>query len=354
MRILLYNWKDLAHPAAGGAEVYTHRIAEEWVRNGHEVTLFCSAVPGRPSKETVQGVRVIRRGSRLGVYREARQYWDQHGNGNFDLVVDEVNTRPFLTPTFVQGTPVVGLIHQVCREIWWYEAPVPAAIVGRFWLERHWLKHYKQVPVLTVSESSRASLEKYGLRRIKIVPEGTDHHPRPDVPKESAPTVLFVGRLSRNKRPHHAIRAFKLLRERLPHANMWVVGDGPMREQLERLRLPDVAFLGRVGESEKRELMARAHVLVVTSVREGWGLVVDEASSMGTPAMGYDVAGLRDSLSAAGGELVDPRPTALSEALAQFFLGPPRPAPSGGGAVSWSQVATEVLRNATSHDCLLA
>jgi glycosyltransferase involved in cell wall biosynthesis len=42
--------------------------------------------------------------------------------------------------------------------------------------------------------------------------------------------------------------------------------------------------------------MSRAHVLLVPGVREGWGLVVSEANAMGTPAVAYDVPGLRDSV----------------------------------------------------------
>jgi glycosyltransferase involved in cell wall biosynthesis len=40
----------------------------------------------------------------------------------------------------------------------------------------------------------------------------------------------------------------------------------------------------------------RSHALVLPSVREGWGLVVTEANSLGTPCVGYDVSGLRDSV----------------------------------------------------------
>ena len=68
LRILIFNWKDLAHPAAGGAEVYTEGFARELVVRGHWVTLFVAAVQGRPADEVVEGVRVIRRGSRIGVY----------------------------------------------------------------------------------------------------------------------------------------------------------------------------------------------------------------------------------------------------------------------------------------------
>jgi glycosyltransferase involved in cell wall biosynthesis len=42
--------------------------------------------------------------------------------------------------------------------------------------------------------------------------------------------------------------------------------------------------------------MSRAHALLVPGVREGWGLVVTEANAMGTPAVAYDVHGLRDSI----------------------------------------------------------
>ena len=52
---------------------------------------------------------------------------------------------------------------------------------------------------------------------------------------------------------------------------------------------------------------ARAHVLVATSVREGWGLNVSEAAACGTPAIGYSVPGLVDSIPASGGALVEPR-----------------------------------------------
>ena len=172
LRILAYNWRDLAHPRAGGAEVYLQSVAGEWVRCGHEVTIFCAAVDGRPERELSDGVEIIRRGGRLGVYREARRYWRREGDGQYDLVLDCVNTRPFHSPRFVRNVPIVAVIHQVAREIWRYETPWPIAILGRYLLEPAWLRAYRDVPVVTVSESSRESLAEYGLRRITVVPEG--------------------------------------------------------------------------------------------------------------------------------------------------------------------------------------
>src|SRR4051794_20746463 len=100
-RILIFNWKDLAHPAAGGAEVFTEGFARELVKRGHEVTLFTSSVVARAVDESIEGVRIIRRGGRFSVYREARRFWQSDGEGNFDVVIDEVNTRPFLTPRYI-------------------------------------------------------------------------------------------------------------------------------------------------------------------------------------------------------------------------------------------------------------
>ncbi len=172
LRILAYNWRDLAHPRAGGAEVYLQSVAREWVRCGHEVTIFCASVDDRPARELADGVEIIRRGGRLGVYREARRYWRREGDGQYDLVVDCVNTRPFLCPRFVGNVPIVAVIHQVAREIWRYETPWPISVLGRYLLEPAWLRAYRDVPVVTVSESSRESLAEYGLRRVTVVPEG--------------------------------------------------------------------------------------------------------------------------------------------------------------------------------------
>jgi glycosyltransferase involved in cell wall biosynthesis len=352
VRILVYNWKDLAHPAAGGAEVYTHEVTRRWAARGHDVTLFCAAVPGRPATEDVAGVTVVRAGGRIGVYGAARRFHRGGRAGRFDLVVDEVNTRPFGCARWVRDAPVVGLIHQLCREIWFHELPWPLAALGRYALEPAWLRAYRDVPVLTVSPSSRDSLRAAGLRDVTVVPAGVVRRPRPPVQREPHPTVVFVGRLVANKGPADALAAFRLLRRRLPGARLWFVGDGPLRPALARHAPPGVHLFGRVGTARRDELLARAHALVATSVREGWGLVVDEAAAMGTPTVGYDRPGLRDSVRAAGGVLVRPDPAALAETLAARLPGwTATPAATGwsGGAADWDTVADAVLDRATER-----
>jgi len=346
VRILILSWRDLAHPRAGGSEVYSQQLAHHWAAAGHEVTYFAAAVAGAPTEEVVDGYRLVRRGSALGVYREARRFYRGECRGRTDWVLDVVNTRPFLTPRWVDDTPVTALVHQVCREVWRYETPLPVALLGRYWLEPRWLRAYRDTPVLTVSESSRRSLEAYGLRRVAVVPEGVEVPPV-SLPKEPVPTLLWVGRLSPNKRPDHAIAAFRRVRGSVPEARLWVVGAGPMEDRLRRQGQEGVVICGRVDQAKKFELMARAHLLLATSVREGWGLTVSEAALCGTRTVAYDVDGLRDSVTAAGGVLVEPASGLLARAALEVLAGAsPWSAPTSVAAVGasdWADVSARVL-----------
>jgi glycosyltransferase involved in cell wall biosynthesis len=342
LRILILNWKDLSHAGAGGAEVFTEEVARRLVARDHSVTLFAAAVEGRPPRELIEGVDVVRAGGRVGVYRAARQFWSQQAPNTYDVVIDEINTRPFLTPRWIRETPIVALIHQLAREIWAYETPFPLSVLGRYVLEPWWLRTYRDVPAITVSASSAESLARYhAWRDVSVVPEGYTPHPVPDVRKEGEPTVVFLGRLVAMKRPLDAMEAFQVLARHAPTARLWVIGDGPLRPRLESKAPERVIFLGRTSSEEVRSRLARAHVLVATSVREGWGLNVSEAAACGTPSVGYRVPGLVDSLSASGGLAVDATPAALAEGLAGFFAGSVDLRPKIS-TVPWEKVAAAV------------
>jgi glycosyltransferase involved in cell wall biosynthesis len=75
-----------------------------------------------------------------------------------------------------------------------------------------------------------------------------------------------------------------------------IIGDGPERMQLQSKNVEDVEFTGFISEEEKHRLMAEALVLVHPASWEGWGLVITEAAVRGTPAVGFDVPGVRDAI----------------------------------------------------------
>jgi glycosyltransferase involved in cell wall biosynthesis len=170
--------------------------------------------------------------------------------------------------------------------------------------------------------------------------------------KEDTLTFTFVGRLSSNKRPQHAIEAFKIVRRQFPEARLWVMGAGPMEAKLRCKAPKGVEYLGWVSNAEKRDRLSRAHALLVTSVREGWGLVVTEAAMVGTRSAGYNVPGLCDSISASDGFLSDPEPGALAEVVIASVsdLVTTKYLPTARGVKTWSEVADQILGLATDTE----
>jgi glycosyltransferase involved in cell wall biosynthesis len=283
----------------GGAEVFTREVAKRWAEGGHEVTLFTSEFPGCRCEEVLDGVRVVRAGGRFGVYWKARKFYSRvFSKEGYDVVVDEINTRPFFAPKFVKNEEkVVALIHQLAKEYWFYETPFPMSHLGYYFLEDRWLRQYRDVPTVTVSESTKRDLVGLGFRNVFVVSEGLGFRPLRRVPeKEKYPVVAYVGRLKRAKRPDHAVRAFKVVKEKVPDAELWVLGDGPFRKDLDGMAGDGVRFFSGLSDEERRKRVGRSWVLVNPSVREGWGLNVLEANALGTPCVAYDVAGLRDSV----------------------------------------------------------
>jgi glycosyltransferase involved in cell wall biosynthesis len=296
LRVLWFNWRDIKHPDAGGAEVLTHETMRRLVKKGYDMTLFTARFPDSLLQENMDGIKIIRYGSKYTVYNKAMHYYNKYKD-NYDLVIDESNTKPFLTPKFVKEKPILALFHQLAREIWFYEISFPLNYIGYYYLEWKWLSYYRDIPTATISNSTKKDLEKFGFKKIFKVPIGLSVTPLHEVQqKASSPTVVFIGRLKRHKLPHHAIQAFSIIKKEIPDAKMWIIGDGYMRKELEKFDLNGVTFHGYIKNELKYELLRRAHLVLVPAVREGWGLVVTESNAMGTPAVAYDVPGLSDSV----------------------------------------------------------
>ncbi len=298
MKILIFNWMDILNPSFGGAEVVTHEIAKRFVQEGNAVTVFTSMFKGCKKEETVDGIKIYRGGNRYTVYWEARKYYNKYFKGKYDVIIDEINTVPFFTPKFAKnGEKIFVLIHQLAREFWFHETKFPVNLLGYYFLENRWLKVYKNIPTLTVSNSTKKDLESLGFKNIFVIPEGLKLKPLEKIPeKEKEPTFIFVGRLKSSKNPGDAIKAYIVLKKTIPQAKLWIIGDGYLREKYELITQEGITFWGFLPEKKRNELMSRAHIILVPGIREGWGLVVTEANAMGTPAVAYDVPGLRDSV----------------------------------------------------------
>ncbi|MCI0503250.1 glycosyltransferase family 4 protein [Candidatus Micrarchaeota archaeon] len=298
MKIAFFNWRDIRHPAAGGAEVYIHMLMRSLAKMGHEPVLFCSSYPGASARSRIDGIDHVRYGGKYMIYPKSLFCYRKHIRGRFDLIVDTVNGIPFFTPLFARER-VVPLIFQLTRENWFSALPSPAAFAG-YHLEDAMLSPYRNLTAFVPSPSTRDDLLKLGFRDVRIIYGAADVTPA-DIGKDNPPAVIYLGRLTKSKRVDHALEAFRAVNSRFPASRLWIAGSGPqegaLRRRSQALGLgASVEFFGRVGQAEKSRLLSRASLMLFPAVREGWGLTVLEANACRTPVIGYDVPGLRDSI----------------------------------------------------------
>jgi glycosyltransferase involved in cell wall biosynthesis len=207
------------------------------------------------------------------------------------------NGVPFLARLWTRR-PVVVLVHHVHREQWSVVFGRLGARMG-WWLES-WLapRVNRRCRYVAVSDATRSELVGLGVadERITVVHNGTTA-PLPTLqPRAPRPTVAVLGRVVPHKRVELVVRAAAALRAELPDLQVEVAGDGywlpEVRRTVTALGLDDVVrVLGHVTEQEKADLLARAWVHVVPSLKEGWGLSVVEAGSHGTPSVAFRNAG---------------------------------------------------------------
>jgi colanic acid/amylovoran biosynthesis glycosyltransferase len=161
------------------------------------------------------------------------------------------------------------------------------------------------------------------------------------VPKESrtprtgGPSLLTIARLVEFKGVEYALRAVALLVQRYPDLKYRVIGDGPLRSSLEKLRRElgieaNVEFMGARPQEELNAAYEQADLFVLPSIlasngaTETQGVVLIEAQAMGLPVVASCVGGIPDSLAdGVSGVLVPERnPEALARKLSELLEHP--------------------------------
>ncbi|MGO8927310.1 MAG: glycosyltransferase family 4 protein [Limisphaerales bacterium] len=299
MRFLMLNWRDPHNPLSGGAERVTLAYLAALVERGHQVVWFANDFPGAAPEEVIQGIRIVRGGG-IGTSVLAAHRWYRR-QPRFDLVMDQHHGIPWYAPWWC-GTNHVAYIHEVLGPIWNAFYRWPVSQFGR-WQERwtHWL--YRRVPFWTANESTVDCLRRHGVNHITIIRYGVYTQALPELepkPLGQPLRLAVVSRLAPNKRVAECLRTLAALRQRGLVASLQVVGSGEneaaLKQQAAELQLTgSVTFAGPLPEAEKDAILRRAHFLLHTSIREGWGLNVIEANALGTPAAVYPVEGLIES-----------------------------------------------------------
>jgi glycosyltransferase involved in cell wall biosynthesis len=287
-RIVFIAWRDLANKDAGGSELLVDRLAQGLTVRGDQVTLLC----GGPVGERPYPVR--RSGGTYSQFVRTPATFTRHLR-DCDLIVEVCNGMPYLTPLWT-SRPVVCLVNHVHTELWRLRFPPPISTLGRLTESVVLPRVHRKNLFLTVSASTFAGLAEIGVdpERIRLICNGVEPAP-PPAPRSAEPMFLAFGRLAEYKRIDILLRLWERVRH-VTGGKLVIAGDGAERERLEGAAGPDVVFTGRVPEAEKHQLMSAAWLLLHPARIEGWGIVVAEAALRATPAIGFSVPGLRDSV----------------------------------------------------------
>lgn len=302
VNILVVNYRDRLHPAAGGAEKHLHRIFKRIVAMGHQVVLLTTKFKGAEKREVVDGIQVVRSGGDLffqltvacAVRRLDKEF-------HFDVVYEDLNKLPLFTPKLLKK-PVLVQMHHLWRKSIFAETVFPVAL-GVWAFERAIPLFYKKQPFVVVSPSTKKELVEIGVpeNRVDIVYNGSDPVEMPCQLPSEKPYFLWLSRVHRYKGIWVALQAFEIFAKKVPDVKLVVAGSGPLLPKLsswlKARGLEDrVELAGFVTPQRKRELLAGAVALLQTSYKEGWGLTVVEAAQLDAPTIASNVPGLKDSV----------------------------------------------------------
>ncbi|MGA2298598.1 MAG: glycosyltransferase family 4 protein [FCB group bacterium] len=348
MKILVFNWQDIKNPFGGGAEVHFHEIFKRIAAMGNEVTLFCSQFAGALDEEIIDGIRVIREGTRnFFNFNVKNKYNTVFSKENFDIVIDDLNKIPFYTPRFVKEPLIVICHHFFGKSIFREAGRIQGSYV--YFAERRISRIYKNTPFAVVSESTKQECIERGIKEeyISIVPNAINQNEFPMAvgEKYDFPCVAYFGRMKKYKSVDHLLKAFALIKNKIPTAQLHLLGRGDNLPELKKLAknlgISDrTTFFGYVSEEDKKKLLSKSHIVVNTSMKEGWGITNIEANACGTPVLSADVPGLRDSVAVGKSGLLYEYGNIkqLSDLILELFTDKIKLNNLSHGAVEWASI----------------
>jgi len=302
VRIVVLSRRGITHPMSGGAGRYIHEIFRR-LSTQHSVTILSGSVASRPSVENIDGVTYRNFPGAFHRVLLPIRYIAKFA-GKVDLLVDNSDVgMPWLSPIYSR-VPRIAIIHQLVREIFYDELPRPLSDIG-FALEPWMYRLYSNSRIVAASRSTARDLLNCGMQseNIDVIEPGCTNlgFHRLALTERSSKTIACVSRLMKYKGLQFALKAFMKVIERSPDAKLVVAGYGPFHQQLSRMAnnlglSGNVSFLGRISDDSKFKLYGETRVAIYPSHREGFGISVMEANSVGTPVVGWNVPGSRDAI----------------------------------------------------------
>lgn len=350
-----FSWRDLDDEEAGGSEIHHDEVFSRWAGCGLDIQHRSSSLHGTRLIER-RGYRIVQAGSRYSVFPRAVLAEAMRRCGPRDAVIEIWNGVPWFSPVWHRG-PQTTWLHHVHGPMWQQQFPRPVAALGRALEMNVAPRFYRRHPVVTLAPASRDELLDLGFPadNVSVVPPGVhDRFSPSDLPRDDRPLVVAAGRLAPVKRFDALLVAVADARRRIPDLRVEIIGEGPLRSELETWIRDNHAsewatLRGRVTDDELVHTYRRAWIVASASLAEGWGMTLTEAGACGTPAVATDVVGHRGAVvDGQTGDLVAD-PGDLGTAIAELIRDTPRRETYGRHAVarrasfSWDSTAAQLL-----------
>ena len=299
MEVLWLAHRDPLNPRAGGAERTIYEVCTRLVKKGHKVTLLTGGWKDCKPLENLQEIEIYRFGKRLAPHLVLPVFLLKH---QYDIVVNDLgHAVPWISSTILNKHNIVFFHHLHSRSLPGQVSPTMAKLITAF--ERCYFIIYHNTVFVTESTTSKNDLLKLAIKENKIimVPPGIDHKLFHPVAKSKYPIIVYFGGMRKYKRPLEILYLLKNLLNRIGYFKLFIIGTGSeeqnMKKLANKLNVQNyVEFKGRISNKELSDIVASAWLNVHTSVTEGWGFSILEASSAGTPTVAYDVPGVRDAI----------------------------------------------------------
>jgi glycosyltransferase involved in cell wall biosynthesis len=366
LRILVLNWKDFNNPNAGGAEEYIYQIFTRLAKKGIEITLFTSCFNGANRNDNINNIKIIRRGNKFTVYLLGFLFYIMN-RYKYDVVIESINTVPFLTPFYVKK-PIYTIIHHLGgKETYDLEVGKTFSSVLTV-IQKFVPLLYTNTNIITVSESTKKELMNINkkIQSIDIVKNGIVLPPEKIIiNKFEKPTIIYFGRVKKLKRVELIINAFNQVKTIVPEAILIIAGRGDdsyydfLKNYVKSKSIKDVNFLGALNQEDKLLYLCKSWVYAIASIKEGWGISVLEANSVGLPVVAYNVPGLVDSIkdSKSGFLIEDGDEYSYARAIIKLLLDTKLRCKMSQDAIFWanhfswdrSAIEFESLLNLTVH-----
>jgi glycosyltransferase involved in cell wall biosynthesis len=269
-------WERVPPPAYGGIELVVGLLTEELVARGHEVTLFASGDSITSAKlESIhpQALRLDSTIVEYGIYEMLQLAQVYERAGEFDLIHSHMGCAALPYSKLTQ-TPTVHTLHGIFTPD-----------------NEKMFVHAKAQPYVSISNAQREA--RLGLNHVATVYNSIDVSAHRFFPVAQEPAYMaFLGRMSPEKGPHHAIEIAKATGIPLKMAGKV---DPVDVEYFDRQIKPhidgaQIQFLGEADHSMKNELMGNAVVtLFPITWREPFGLVIIESMAAGTPVIALNL-----------------------------------------------------------------